>query len=75
MWRFTRSSGITEGFHNETISKPAYGEVRARLMVVAAASGDRQAARSLASGPTKENLLSFKHQSSGGNNRKHGVQG
>jgi transposase len=27
MWRFTRSNGITEGFHNkmETISRQAYG--------------------------------------------------
>jgi hypothetical protein len=27
MWRFTRSNGITEGFHNkmETLSRQAYG--------------------------------------------------
>jgi hypothetical protein len=27
MWRFTRSNGITEGFHNkmETINRQAYG--------------------------------------------------
>jgi transposase len=27
MWRFTRSNGITEGFHNkmETITRQAYG--------------------------------------------------
>ena len=43
MWRFTRSNGITEGFHNkmETISRQAYGfrnfeNYRQRVLVVCA---------------------------------------
>ena len=43
MWRFTRSNGITEGFHNkmETINRQAYGyrsfeNYRQRVLVVCA---------------------------------------
>ena len=43
MWRFTRSNGITEGFHNkmETINRLAYGyrsfeNYRQRVLVVCA---------------------------------------